>query len=124
MSTLSLVLMLLAHLGHPKTIERAVELANVAADIASTDASDNEAALLVAICLHESNCHREAIGDGGKSRGAWQVRGRDVSAAGALAKVRWSMRVCGNLAPYAGARRCGDVPDVVASLIDPTLPRR
>ncbi len=82
------------------------------------------AELLVAICLHESRCHPGAVGDGGKSRGAWQVRGRDVSASAALARVRWSVAACGDLSLYAGFGRCGGDKAVLASLMDPTLPRR
>lgn len=130
MNASALVLMMIAHLGQPHTIDRALdralELANVASDIASTDATETEAAELVAICIHESRCTPHAVGDGGAPGGAFQVRGRDISAIGALAKLRWSERLCGpgGLAPYAGGRRCGDVPEVVASLLDPTIPRR
>jgi hypothetical protein len=108
----------------PRNVKRLAELTEVARQVAVTDASDEEAELLVAICIHESRCHLSAVGDGGKSIGAWQVQGGDPSAVGALAKLRWSLSLCGNLAPYAGGKRCGDVPWVVASLADPSLPRR
>lgn len=110
----------------PSNVTRLTELVTIAADIDSTDATEVEVEELVAICLHESRCHLRAVGDGGKSLGPWQVQGGGDSAAVALAKLRWSERICGvgGLAPYAGARRCGDVPWVVASLLDPTLPRR
>jgi len=126
MDTLSLLLMLLAHLGQPRDLARAVELANVAADVASTDATEDEAAELVTACIHESRCHPTAIGDGGAARGAWQVHGRDADARGALARLRWSERACGvgDLSLFAGCRRCGACPAIVASLLDPSLPRR
>lgn len=123
----SLIYILLLTWCYPQTggtWERVEELAGIAADIASTDASEEEARLLVAICVHESRCHTKAVGDGGLSRGAWQVRGRDVGAAGALAKVRWSKAICGDLSAYAGCGRCGSCPEVVKSLGDPGVPRR
>jgi hypothetical protein len=109
-----------------RNVERLRELVTIAADLESTDASDVETEELVAIEVHESRCHLNAVGDGGASKGPWQVQRGDPSAAGALAKLRWSESICGpgGLAPYAGARRCGDVPWVVASLLDPTIPRR
>lgn len=103
---------------------RAIELANVAADIASTDASESEALTLVTTCVHESRCHTNAVGDHGAARGAWQVHGRDVGARAALARVRWSVRACGDLSLFAGFGRCGGDPAVLASLLDPALPRR
>jgi len=108
----------------PLDTARHNELAELAADVAATDATEAEAELLVAICVHESRCRPHAVGDGGLSRGAWQVRGRDVSASAALARVRWSMAACGDLSLYAGFGRCGGDPAVLASLMDPTLPRR
>jgi hypothetical protein len=109
---------------NPHTAVRIDELASIAMEITETDATEDEGFLLVGICIHESRCTRGAIGDGGRSRGAWQVRGRDVGAAAALAKVRWSYGVCGDLSLYAGCGRCGSCPDIVQSLEDPTLPRK
>ena len=110
----------------PRNVGRLTELVTIASDVASTDASDVEAEELVAICIHESRCHLGAIGDGGKSRGPWQVQGGRHDARGALDRLRWSEGLCGpgGLAPYAGARRCGEIPWVVASLLDPTIKRR
>ena len=109
----------------PLDAARHNELANIAADVASTDATTDEAELLVAICVHESHCHLRAVGDGGRARGPWQIHGRDTSAAAALARIRWSMAACGNLSIYAGCGRCGACPDgLLDSLMDPTLPRR
>jgi hypothetical protein len=109
----------------PTNVPRLRELTMIAADIGQTDATPEEAELLVAVCAHESNCHVRAVGDGGLSRGAWQVRGRDVSARSALAKLRWSMRACGGLDIYAGCGGCGRCPaGLLESLVDPTLPRR
>lgn len=109
---------------NPTNVTRLTELSEIAKDIASTDATETEAETLVAICLHESRCHLKAVGDGGKSKGPWQVQQGDPSAATALSKVRWSMTLCGNLAAYAGAKYCNAVPWTVQSLLDPTLPRR
>ncbi len=109
----------------PLDAPRHNELATLAADVASTDATTDEAELLVAICVHESHCHLRAVGDGGRARGPWQIHGRDTSAAAALARIRWSMAACGNLSFYAGCGRCGACPDgLLDSLMDPTLPRR
>ena len=108
----------------PQTWPRVEELAAIAADIASTDATDEEAELLVDICIHESRCSLKAVGDGGRARGAWQVRGKDASAAEALRRVRWSYAICGDLSAYAGCGRCGSCPNIVKSLGDPSLPRR
>ena len=120
----SLVYALLVLWLHPRTADRVEELVSIAADVADTDATEGEARLLASIAVHESRATVRAVGDGGLSRGAWQVRGRDVSAAGALAKVRWSYRLCADLSAYAGCGRCGSCPAIVASLVDPTLPRR
>jgi hypothetical protein len=109
---------------NPHTAVRIDELASIAMEITETGATEDEGLLLVGICIHESRCTRGAIGDGGLSRGAWQVRGRDVGASAALAKVRWSYGVCGDLSLYAGCGRCGSCPDIVRSLEDPTLPRK
>lgn len=124
MSIVSIVLMLCHWLGVASTPERAVELGNVAILIASTDADADEAALLAAVCIHESRCALGAIGDGGLSRGAWQVRGRDASVTAALRNLRRSRRICGDLTLYAGCGNCGSCPEIVASLQDPSLPRR
>jgi hypothetical protein len=127
MPILSLVLMLVSALGQHDAHSRPVELANVAAEIAATDATDDEAAELVTACVHESRCHAGAVGDGGQARGAWQVHGRDASAAEALRRIRWSERVCGgpgHLELFAGCGACGRCPEIVASLLDPSLPRR
>jgi hypothetical protein len=124
MKTLALVLMLLSHFGRPRTLERAVELANVSALIAATDATETEAATLVAIAIHESRASLRAVGDGGSARGAWQVRGSDASVEQALRLVRWSVATCGDLSLYAGCGGCGRCPEIAASLLDPTLPRR
>jgi hypothetical protein len=78
----------------PADVPRLRELTTIAEDIASTDADETEAEVLVAICIHESRCHLRAVGRDG-SIGPWQVRGR-----------------------------CGSCPEIAASLIDPTLPRR
>ena len=112
--------------AHPRSNDapRLRELADIAAQIGATDASEEESETLVAVAIHESNAHLRAVGDGGLSRGAWQVRGRDISARAALAKMRWSMRACGDLSLYAGFGRCGGDPVVLTSLIDPTVPRR
>ena len=109
----------------PHNVGRLTELVAIAADVASTDATEVEAEELSAICVHESRCHLAAIGDGGKSLGPWQVQGGRHDAAGALARLRWSVGICGvgGLALYAGARHCGDVPRVVRSLLDPTIAR-
>lgn len=126
MNPTSLVLMLVAHLGQPHDLARAIELSNLAVEVAETGATDDEAAELVAACIHESRCHTKAIGDGGQARGAWQVHGRDASATEALRRLRWSERACGvgDLSLFAGCGRCGACPEIVASLLDPTLPRR
>jgi len=129
MTTLAILYLLLTHLGHPKTIARAVELANVAADIAGTDATEDEAAELAMIAIHESRAHRAAVNDrdhGGRRVGAWQTGGDDPSAEAALRLLRWSERACGkgDASLYAGCGRCGACPEIVASLLDPTLPRR
>ena len=108
--------------------DRVEELVELAQDVASTDATEEEAVVLVNICVHESRCSARAVGDGGRSRGAWQVRAArgvvGTGAAAALAKVRWSRKICGDLSAYAGCGRCGSCPDVVRSLMDPKLPRR
>jgi hypothetical protein len=121
--TLHVVHFLLQYLGAPHSMGRAIELANVAADIASTDATESEAELLAAICIHESRCHVAAVGDGGRARGPWQVHGRDGSAREALSRVRWSYQGCGDLSLFAGFGRCGGRPEVLESLIDPSRPR-
>jgi hypothetical protein len=108
----------------PRNVRRLTELERVAIEIASTDASEAEAELLAAICLHESRCHTHAVGDGGKAYGAWQVRGGPPTAVEALRRVRWSWQACGDLSLYAGCGWCGRCPEVVASLQDPTLARR
>jgi hypothetical protein len=108
----------------PRNTRRLAELELVALDIASTDASEEEAEVLVSVCLHESRCHLRARGDGGHALGPWQIHGPDPSAAEALRRLRWSWGACGDLSLYAGCGRCGACPDVVASLLDPTLPRR
>jgi len=99
--------------------------ANIAADIASTDADEREADILTSIALHESDGHWNAIGDGGAAHGAWQVHG-DPSAAEALRRLRHSEAVCGrwDLTLYAGCGTCGSCPETVASLLDPMRPRR
>ena len=124
MKTLALVLLLLSHLGRPRTLERAVELANVATLIAVTDADEDEARALATIAIHESRASLRAVGDGGSAHGPWQVRGPDASADRALYLVRWSVAACGDLSLYAGCGGCGRCPEIVASLLDPTLPRR
>jgi len=106
------------------TEARRDDLSLIAQDIASTDATFEEAETLVAICKHESECRTKAVGDGGLSRGAFQVRGKDASAKAALSAMRWSMRACKDLSLYAGFGRCGGDPATLASLVDPTLPRR
>lgn len=120
----SLVYTLLLSFYPHGDVTRTEELAAIAWDVASTDATEEEGLLLAKIAIHESRAHLHAVGDGGLSRGAWQVRGRDVGAAGALAKVRWSRRLCADLSAYAGCGRCGSCPEIVASLGDPALPRR
>ena len=112
---------------HPNPVDvgRLQELASVAADVATTDASDVEAEELVAVAIHESNVHPRAVGDGGRARGAWQVHGRDASAREALSRLRWSERACHDLSLFAGCGGCGRCPDgLLASLLDPTAPRR
>jgi hypothetical protein len=109
---------------NPANVKRLSQLVTVAADIASTDASVEEAELLAAIAIHESMVVPGAKGDGGKAIGAFQVRGKDGSAREALRRVRWSYAVCHDLSAYSGCGRCGSCPEIVASLQDPTLPRR
>lgn len=109
---------------HPSA-DHVEELVAIAMDVDSTDATEGEAVLLATVCVHESHCRLKAVGDSGKARGPWQVRGqKDVGAGAALAKVRWSYGVCGDLSLYAGCGRCGACPEIVKSLEDPTLPRR
>ncbi len=121
----SLVYALLVLWLPPRTADRVEELVAIAVQVAETDATEGEARLLAAIAVHESRASLHAVGDGGLSRGAWQVRGRDASAGAALRAVRWSFRVCGDLSAYAGCGRCGSCPaGLLASLADPTLPRR
>lgn len=125
----SLLYVLLLTFLHPSTAARSEELVEIATDIAGTDATEGEARLLVSICVHESRCSLKAVGDGGSAKGAWQVhsaRGgaEDVGAAAALAKVRWSYAICGDLSAYAGCGRCGACPEIVRSLVDPKIPRK
>lgn len=121
--TLHIALFLLLHLGQPRSIRRAIDLANVAADIASTDASESEAEALAAIAIHESRATWHVTGDHGQAFGPFQVRGPDASAREALRLLRWSTGVCGDTSLYAGCGRCGACPAIAASLVDPTLPR-
>ena len=107
---------------HPSPA-RAVELEDIAVDIGSTDASEVEAEMLVSICLHESHCRLDAVGDGGRARGPWQVRLGRPDARTALERVRWSYKTCRSLGMYA-CGRCACDPAVLASLQDPTLPCR
>jgi len=107
---------------HPLSAARVSDLINVAGDIASTDATEVEAELLAAICIHESRCTPKAKGLDG-SVGAFQVHGGPGTAE-ALRRVRWSYGICGDLSLYAGCGRCGACPEVVDSLTDPSLPRK
>jgi hypothetical protein len=126
MTTLAILYLLLAHLGHPKTIERAVEISNTAAKIAWTNADADEAAELATIAIHETGCVDHPAWDGSACFGEWQVCGERTDAGAALELLRWSERTCGkgDLSLYAGCGRCGACPEIVASLLDPTLPRR
>jgi hypothetical protein len=129
MTVIALVLMLVHALGERDAHTRPVELANIAAEIAATDATDDEAAELVTACVHETGCRYGVESrDGRGAKGPWQVEGsRDVSAKEALRRIRWSERVCGgpgHLELFAGCGACGRCPEIVASLLDPSLPRR
>jgi hypothetical protein len=116
------VLLLWTH-PDPRSLRRLTDLETVALDIASTDATAEEAETLVAVCVHESGCRPRAVGSDG-SVGAFQIRKGPGTAAEALRRLRWSASVCGDLSLYAGCGRCGACPEIVASLVDPTLPRR
>ncbi len=127
MSTLSIVLMLIAHLGVASSPERAIEYANVATLVLEATDDADRAHELVAIAIHETGATWPTDGGvDGDDCGPWQVRGGGCSAADALALVQWSESVCGkgDLSLYAGCRQCGACPAIVASLMDPTLPRR
>jgi hypothetical protein len=107
---------------HPSPA-RAIELEDIAVDIGSTDASMVEAEELVAICLHETHCRLDVVGDGGRSVGPWQVRNGPPTAKEALRRVRQSLAAAGDLSYYAcGKKQCD--PRILESLLDPTLPRR
>lgn len=108
---------------HPHSWGRVSEIIDVAADIATTDATETEVDLLVAIAVHESRVTPSAKGLDG-SVGAFQVRGGPGTATEALRRVRWSYALCGDLSAYAGCRVCGSCPEIVGSLEDPGLPRR
>ena len=123
---LAVFAMLVAHLGMPATLTRSLELSTIATDIASAAADVDERITLVNVCVHESRCHLDAVGDHGAARGPWQVHAHRVDAAKAFEFVRWSYAVCGvgDLALFAGCGRCGSCPEISASLLDPSLPRR
>jgi len=123
------------------TADRVEELVAIAEDIATAGApagdapaatgtalgapaTEEEVRLLVGIAVHESRAPLHAVGDGGLSKGPWQVRGPRHDATAALERVRWSYRICGDLSAFAGCGRCGSCPEIVKSLGDPTLPRR
>jgi hypothetical protein len=123
---------------HPRAtnVRRLTELSVIARDVASTDASSEEAEELAAVCIHESGCVLGARGKDG-SIGPWQVRppAKSFGAGEALKRLRWSEGVCGkgDLSLYAGFGYCvghsaspeGDARRaVLASLLDPTLPRK
>ena len=119
-----LAFLLLTLHPNPTNVRRLTELAQVAADIASTDATQDEARMLAAIAVHESNARPAAVGDGGHSRGAFQVWDGPPTAREALKRLRGSLEACGTAELYAGCKRCGGCPRIAASLVDPSIPRR
>lgn len=112
----------------PRNVKRLAELTEVAQQVAVTDASDEEAELLVAVCVHETGCVDHAAWDGSPCFGPWQVcrPSESFDARAALRLLRWSQGACvlGDLSLYAGCGGCNRCAAIVASLIDPTLPRR
>jgi hypothetical protein len=115
------------HPVQPPAPERLQELASIVQDVISTDATEDEAYELLAVSIHETRAHVRAHGRDG-SRGAFQVRPPAASygALEALRRLRWSERACGagDLSLYAGCGQCGKCPEIVQSLLDPSLPRR
>jgi hypothetical protein len=101
--TLVLTLFLTWLRPSPRNVPRLMELVTVSADVARTDATDEEATQLASIAVHESGVRPRAVGPAGE-RGAFQVfpdaRGlRDASAHEALRRLRSQ-----GLTGYAG---CG-----------------
>jgi hypothetical protein len=109
-------------------VGRIRELQQIAVLIAKTDADEEEAVGLAAAAFHETGAVlTDKRGDGGKSKGPFQVQGplgRDHGATTALVVYRWSVATCGDLSLYAGCGRCGACPEIVVSLADPTVERR
>lgn len=86
------------------------ELASIAADIASTDASESEARLLASIAVHESSARLHATGKIGE-QGPFQVLHGDPHAREALRRLRTQ-----GLQGYAGCTRpCPDLTRALAA---------
>lgn len=96
---------------------RLQELATVAADVASTDATLEEARLLASIAVHESGVRPRAVGRGGE-RGAFQIMppARSYGAREALRRLRLQ-----GLDGYAGcgSKRCPELAAALAKYANP-----
>lgn len=110
-----LELFLLALKPSPTNARRLGELSRIAADVASTDATEGGARLLGSIAVHESGAREGAVGPLGE-RGPFQVHRGPPTAAEALRRLRFSVEQCGDLSLYAGCRRCGGCPGLVRGL--------
>jgi len=113
---LALAILLFNRHPDPRRVYRLAELSRIAASIARTDASDEEARTLAKVAIHESGAREDATGPLGE-KGPFQIMppGKPTAEV-ALARVRWSMEACSDLSLYAGCRRCGACPALVAAL--------
>lgn len=105
-----------------QTVPGLVFRAHVADAIAASGATEHEGRLLANIALHEGMLRSDVAdcrvrGDNGRARGLWQIHARTGEeyreactlhggAKVALARVRESIRVCGDLTAYCSGK-CG-----------------